>query len=50
MNKDQRDFYEALKTVSIAIAAWAKGQFELGCSVAEIKQRLKNVAKVAERH
>ena len=49
MTDEQKSFHKALLSVSIQIADWAKGQFEIGASVTDVKQRLRKCAEIANR-
>lgn len=51
MTAEQRNFVKQLRSVSIQIADWARGQFEVcGASVEDVKRRLNDAVKVAERY
>lgn len=51
MTAEQQNFINQLRSVSIQIADWAKGQFEVcGASVEDVKARLKRCMDVAEKY
>jgi len=50
MTDEQKDFIADIKEVSQALAQWVEDNFEAGFSVAEVKQFIKEAAKVAGRN
>ena len=50
MTDEQKDFIADIKEVSQALAQWVEDNFEAGFSVAEVKQFIKDAAKVAGRN
>lgn len=49
MTNEQSKFLIELESISREIANWAEKQLASGCSIGEVKRKLKQLAVVAER-